>query len=58
MKSVLHNMWFSDDPHFHLDGVVSKQNVWFWAVEHLKQVHKQDNYGEKLLYGLPFHATE
>jgi hypothetical protein len=27
MKSVLHNMWFSDDPHFHLDGVVSKQNV-------------------------------
>jgi hypothetical protein len=25
------NVWFSDEAHFHLDGVVKKQNVWFWA---------------------------
>jgi hypothetical protein len=25
------NVWFSDEAHFHFDGVVNKQNVRFWA---------------------------
>jgi hypothetical protein len=27
------NAWFSDEAHFHLDGVVNIQNVRFWASE-------------------------
>lgn len=23
----MHNVWFTDEVHFHLDGIVNKQNV-------------------------------
>jgi hypothetical protein len=28
---ILHNVWFSDEAHFHLDSIVNKQNVRFRA---------------------------
>jgi hypothetical protein len=27
------NVWFSDEAHFHLDGVIKTQNLRFWASE-------------------------
>jgi hypothetical protein len=35
------NVWFSDEAHFHLDGVVNKQNARFWASENLNVIHKK-----------------
>jgi hypothetical protein len=28
---TVHNMWFSDEAHFHLDGLLNKQSVRFWV---------------------------
>jgi hypothetical protein len=30
---LINNVWFSDEAHFHLDGVVNKQDVRFCASE-------------------------
>jgi hypothetical protein len=32
---------FSDEAHFHLDGVVNKQNVRLWASENLRVIHEK-----------------
>jgi hypothetical protein len=47
-EGVLHNTWFSEEAHFHIDGVVNKQNVRFWATEHPHQFHERDSYGNKI----------
>jgi len=28
---TVHNVWFSDEAHFHLDGLLNKQSVRFWV---------------------------
>jgi hypothetical protein len=30
-ETKLHNVWFADEAHFHLYGVVNKQNAQFWT---------------------------
>jgi hypothetical protein len=35
------NVWFSDEAHFHLDGVINKQSVQFWASENLHVIHEK-----------------
>jgi hypothetical protein len=37
----LNNVWFSDEAHFHLNGVANKQNVWFWASENPRVIHEK-----------------
>jgi hypothetical protein len=35
------NVWFSDEAHFHLDGMVNKQIVHFWALENPCVIHEK-----------------
>jgi hypothetical protein len=57
-EAVLHNTWFRDEAYFHLNGVVNKQNVRFWARELSHTLHEKENYGEKLMCGSQFQPTE
>jgi hypothetical protein len=38
------NVWFSDEAHLHLDGVVNKQNVRFWACDSWEGASCTENY--------------
>lgn len=33
----------SDEPHFHLDGIVNRQNCRYYASENLQNFHEQTN---------------
>jgi hypothetical protein len=35
------NVLFPDETHFHLDGAVNNQNVWFWAPENPCVIHEK-----------------
>ena len=47
-EAVLHNTWFTDEAYFHLNGVVNKQNVRFWARELPHTLHEKENYGARV----------
>ena len=47
-EAVLHNTWFTDETYFHLNGVVNKQNVRFWARELPHTLHEKENYGAEV----------
>jgi hypothetical protein len=47
-EAVLHSTWFTDEANFHLNGVVNKQNVRFWARELPHTLHEKENYGAKV----------
>lgn len=29
----VHNLWMSDETHFHLSGFVNKQNFQYWSID-------------------------
>jgi hypothetical protein len=46
--AVLHNTWFADEAYFHVNGVVNKQNVRFWARGNPQILHEKETYGQKV----------
>ena len=57
-EAVLHNTWFTDEVCFYLNGVVSKQNVRFWARELPHTLHEKENMEQKLMCRSQFQPTE
>jgi hypothetical protein len=47
-EAILHNVWFSDEAHFHLDGVVNRQNVRFWGSENPHMLTERMHYAPKI----------
>jgi len=47
-EAILHNTWFIGEAYFHVNGVVNKQNVRFWAREIPYTLHENENYGAKV----------
>lgn len=47
-QQTFNNVWFSDEAHFHLDGVVNKQNVRFWANENPRLIHEKDHHAPRI----------
>jgi hypothetical protein len=45
---LFNNVWFSVVAHFHLDGVVNKQNVLFWASENAHVIHEKVHYAPRI----------
>jgi hypothetical protein len=54
-KTMLENMTddivliMNDEAHFHLSGVVNKQNFRYWASEYPCQLHEKPLYSNKLI---------
>jgi hypothetical protein len=42
------NVWFSDEAHFHLDGVFNKQTVWFWPSENPCVIHEKVHHASRI----------
>ena len=58
-EAVFHNTWFTYEAYFHVNGVVNKQNIQFWARE-LPHTHcmREKIMEQTLMCGPQFQPTE
>jgi hypothetical protein len=47
-EDSFNNVWFSDQAHFHLDGVVHKQNVRIWESENACVIHEKVHHAPRI----------
>jgi hypothetical protein len=40
-EDLVNNIWMSDEAHFHLSGVVNKQNFRFWSQANSRALHEK-----------------
>jgi hypothetical protein len=40
-EGFIHNLWMSDEAHFHLHDFVNKQNFHYWSEENPCQLHSE-----------------
>lgn len=44
----VHNLWMSDEAHFHLSGYVNKQNFRYWSANNPRDLHEKPLHSEKV----------
>lgn len=44
----VHNLWMSDEAHFHLSGYTNKQNSRYWALENPQELHQHPLHSQKV----------
>lgn len=44
----VHNLWMSDEAHFHLSGYVNKQNFRYWSANNPYELHEKPLHSEKV----------
>uniref|UniRef100_A0A8C5WFK5 DUF4817 domain-containing protein n=1 Tax=Leptobrachium leishanense TaxID=445787 RepID=A0A8C5WFK5_9ANUR len=47
-EDLVHNLWMSDEAHFHLSGFVNKQNFRYWSDENPQQLHQTPLHSSKV----------
>lgn len=47
-EELVHNLWMSDEAHFHLSGFVNKQNFRYWSDQNPHQIHQQPLHSAKV----------
>lgn len=47
-EHFIHNLWMSDEAHFHLSGFVNKQNFRYWANENPRRLHQKPLHSAKV----------
>lgn len=45
---TVHNLWMSDEAHFHLSGYVNKQNFRYWSQNNPQHLHEKPLHSEKV----------
>lgn len=45
---LVHNLWMSDEAHFHLSGYVNKQNFRFWSDNNPRNLHEKPLHSQKV----------